>query len=247
MSHWLRALGYNAIGPENVDILFDPPSPTVQRDGAACDTVNGTPVLGFQVGERWAEDPSIVLHELGHALWLLLFTRRPVSIDGKAYADEQIGIEEGFADYVAATLLERTAQPPIIGGGLPAGVGGHYRLPRLIDTQPYRPLDADPHEIGHQWANLLWSVRASIYKQTGDVHLADRAILAAHLRPPKITDGVAKPLERYLQSVAVSAAQVLVKPLAGLPDISREHGITWLPPAALKGSVAVQTNGVESA
>lgn len=229
-SSWLRALGYNAVGPENVDVLFDPASAAVQRDGAACDRVNGTPVIGFRLAERWAEDPSIVLHELGHAIWFLLFARQPASID-EAHRQDQVAVEEGFADYVAAAQLERSGLPRTIGGGLRRGVGKQYRLPRDVEARPYAPADGDPHEIGHQWANLLWDVRERVLAQTQDLNAADRAVLAAHLRPPEVPNGSGKPLERYLQSLALATGGAVPQSRDWWPEIAKAHGVGWAPPA----------------
>lgn len=195
VAEFLERLGYGRIGSHNIRVQHLASDTEVR--GASYSTVNSVPTISFLRGKGWAEDPSIVLHELGHALWYLLYTRPPQSIDRDQYQNEQEGIEEGFADYFAATQLADGNTPIEIGGKLKRTEAGVYKLPRPVDGQPFEPPPSpDEHEIGRKWGNMLWDFRTRVGKEK-----ADSLILKAHLSPQPVDNAASEPLARYFQSL----------------------------------------------
>ena len=211
VAEFVEGLGYGEFGLNNVRIEYLESDASV--DGAAFDTVRGVPTISFLRGEGWAEALSIVLHELGHALWSLLYTRPPAILDTRAHKRELEGIQEGLSDYFAATILsDRHHRPIRIGGELAGAAASRYRLPRLVDGRPFTDLDLDDienmdeHLIGQNWANFLFDLRQHIQAHS-DVCTADDLILRAHTKPLLPDGGVdpTSPRHCYLASLRETA------------------------------------------
>lgn len=134
----------------------------------------------------WLQDPSIVFHELGHAVRYLLYTQN---------LDE--GIEEGLCDYFSAILMDdllETEDFPHRTGGigcflprrflkgrkfLPRPFGGTTIPPRFADLVE----DQKIYSLGWKWAHFLWQLRCQLHEITGDWLKADAIITVAHFRP----------------------------------------------------------------
>ena len=164
----------------------------VAETGASFHLEGSTPTVKFRrrtsavdlgTPYSWADDPSVALHELGHALRAMFFVRpRPAIHDG---------IEEGFADYVAAAVLSRDVAS--VDSVVKVGIFAYLKtidedllslstVPRLINGQPITGANLDhedPHEVGRIWANFLWACRQAVGAEQ-----ADRVILQTHLDPP---------------------------------------------------------------
>lgn len=135
----------------------------------------------------WAEAPSVIFHELAHAVSFLLYVPR---IEGPwNEAPLHRAIEEGFADFFSAIMMADLLDDPTfaaeigIGGDLPDYFQKVACLPRVFDASSYHTDGAcsrnDLYQLGMQWASFLWDVRSEI----GDQHVADQIILSAHFRP----------------------------------------------------------------
>ncbi|MCB8968498.1 MAG: M36 family metallopeptidase [Ardenticatenaceae bacterium] len=213
-AEFVEDLGYGEFGPHNVRIEYLASDASV--DGAAFDTVRGAPTISFLRGGGWAEALSIVLHELGHALWSLLYTRAPAVLDVVAHANELEGIQEGFCDYFAATLLSKNNGAVVIGGELAAATASRYHLPRLVDGHPFTDAaladmtSADAHLIGHKWANFLFNVRLAVQQRGGTARVADDLILRAHTKPllPPSGGNPVTPMRCYLTSLQETAVSL---------------------------------------
>ena len=201
VAEFTQALGYGDFGPHNVRVeLVDSDAET---PGAAFDPVRGVPTISFLRKGGWTEDLTIILHEMGHALWSLLFTRSPRHL--KLENNKPLlGIEEGLADYFAATQLS-AGQAMDIGGRLDPQAARVYKLPRTINGKFAAPDSDDPHEIGKQWANLLWNFRTQVGAQD-----ADRVIIGAHIKPRVGASPPDNPLACYLQSLKETARRLAV-------------------------------------
>lgn len=186
VAEYLAKLGYGEFSPHNVHIEF------LSSDvkGAAFATVNGVPTITFSRDRGWDRSLSIVLHEMGHALWSLLYTRPPKILENEAVSEvEREGVAEGFCDYFAAALLSENNAPVGIGGELKPQPK-LYRLPRMVDGDVFQVSsvpDSDPparYLIGQKWANFLFDLRRVIYNEKiGTLQEADRLIFQAHLKP----------------------------------------------------------------
>ncbi len=211
MAEFVEGLGFNEFGPHDIRVEFLASSVSVE--GAAFNIVQSIPTISFLRGEGWAEASSIVLHEFGHALWAILYARPPIGIDSKRYEQELDGIQEGFCDYLAATLLSRNNKPVIIGGELKRAIANRYKLPRIIDGIPIVDPDladmssADEHLIGHKWVNFLFDLRQALQDKGQSIETADCLILRAHLTPlPGVKIG--PPMESYLDSLKKTAENI---------------------------------------
>lgn len=192
---YLMHLGYNRINHNEIDInLF---RASCNNDCAYFSRRNNTAEITF-MDFRWADDPTIVYHELGHAIWYLFFTPE---------ADPAIG--EGFADYFAATLFaaDKTFNQVEIGGGLPKTIKQIFKQ-RLITGNPFNfTSDSNSPEhkykIGHKWANLLWDLRQQIGPEK-----ADAIIFLAHFKPFTGECQPQDPMEAYFQSLKQAAERL---------------------------------------
>lgn len=219
VTEFMQGLGCSEIGPHNVRV--EHVASDAETRGAEFEIVNGVPTVSFLRRGGWAEDLSIVLHELGHALWYLLYTRPAKHIDIEKYKAEWSGVQEGFADYLAATLLAKDSEAVEIGSSLDPQEARLYNLPRPIDGQPPGPPSSDdPHEIGRKWANLLWDFRSSPVGQND----ADRVILAAHIKPRVGDQAPDEPMACYFQSLKKTAAFMNVR-FDGWDDLAQKHGV----------------------
>jgi hypothetical protein len=150
------------------------------------DLISAYPQMHFTYSlERmlnWAEDPSIVFHEFGHALGFLFYVPR---LSGKWwFNDISRPIEEGFCDYLAAVLMDDLkpgfAAEVGIGGILTQATGKNMRcLPRFVGGSQVSDCDDDIYRQGSQWANYLWDARQQL---GGDLE-ADAIITCAHFHP----------------------------------------------------------------
>lgn len=153
----------------------------------------------------WFQDPSIVFHELGHAIRYLLYTQ-----------EHNHGIEEGFCDYFSAILMDDLLDIPGFayseGGGigslLPPQFGRGRFIPRCFGGTKTPPDYEDiaeserPYALGWKWAHFLWQLRDCLYEATGNWLKADEVITAAHFKPrlPKNQEGLSI-VAAYQQSV----------------------------------------------
>ena len=198
-NQFVEGLNYSGIGPHNVRVEY---VDMTGRPNTA--TVRGVPTLTFPYGGGWAQDPSVVLHELGHAWWSLLFTRTPASIKADKYGTELDGIREGFADYFAATQLANGGKQVTIGQGL---------VDRVLDGKRLDlPDPPGTYDICRKWANLLWDFRLRVEranlvswdKRRGRV-AADDVVLGAHIKPRLDGNAPESPLACYFQSLRQAA------------------------------------------
>jgi hypothetical protein len=177
----------------------------LQQSGACVTCMEGGGVmLSFLVEEavNWALDSSVVLHELGHVLWLSTFARPPELLM-EARTPETIellkGIEEGFCDYLAASILNEDAEeptgqvylgkvidqvlaprnPPQNGTNGNGANGVHaFRSAaalRIVSGDAITPMQGAPlrYEICRQWANLLWDMRGRFRVAAGKAEQSD--------------------------------------------------------------------------
>lgn len=216
MAEVQESLGYLGFQPRHIRMEFS--EATNALPGATYSRVDNMPTISFLRQGGWAADPSVVLHELGHALWEQLYTQPPQTIDTVTYTKQLEGIQEGFADFVAAMMLNPTNDPVVIGGSVQLAGNNHYLLPRQIDGNLDAPHDlpadwrtsqqVDEHLIGWKWANVLWYLRKSLVDQ-GDTSLdkrqrekqADQVILNAHLRPRVSPSASSEPILCYLEAL----------------------------------------------
>jgi hypothetical protein len=175
------------------------------NDGEPAKTThpNGIPLIRFYVSPdknvAWSNDVSIVLHELGHALWLLLFARPPRTIEDDP--EQQFvaqGIQEGFCDYLAAAILKQHRNRPVLGGAIRHQLQGagqtddelrKMALPRPLTTKAVK-INTDisqeerKYRLGETWSHLLWEYRMRVLVGHPDkVTEVDKVILLAHMRP----------------------------------------------------------------
>lgn len=157
-------------GEEELNAFFDPAS--------------GNVLFGTQ-GVDLAEDGTVVLHELGHALQDAAASQ-PGRPFGLTHEGQAIG--EGFSDYWAVSLLEEQLlhEPRFIAhwisyGDLdyPFGQALFAGLHRRVDSDKVWPRDADPtrdpHLDGEIWSAALWRIRDLLGRDS-----ANRLILEAH-------------------------------------------------------------------
>jgi hypothetical protein len=204
----LEALGFSPLDGDRVyfrhhdDAAIDTSAEMIKRGSAAEISL---PLLQYPANSSnffsQANDPSVILHELGHALLYLFYVRLP-----KPYRDIAIqnAIDEGFCDFFAAIMLNENQTrkaafaSKTIGGSLMPFKTTGLEYGRVVDgsgaTDEQRACLHDPSRdyaspsslaryiVGTLWANLLWDVRARIAAKLSVAH-ADRIILYAHLKP----------------------------------------------------------------
>ena len=222
MAEVQEGLGYHGFQPRHIRMEFS--DATNSLPGALYNRVDNIPTISFLRQRGWAADPSIVLHELGHALWEQLYAQPPQTIDTAQYTKQLDGIQEGLADFVAAMMLNPGNEPVVIGGSVELEGNNDYLLPRQIDgnldTPNRLPVDwrtnqrVDEHLIGWKWANLLWYLRGCLIGQ-GDTSLdesrrekqADQVILNAHLRPRVSPSASSEPVLCYLEALVNEVQQ----------------------------------------
>ncbi len=201
--------GYTDIGLDTVKVQY---LHSVASGGYA-QLVEDTPVITMGYDDLFAESPDMFFHELGHAVWWLFYARLPACInrnipDVTTWSD---GIQEGFADFFAATLLTEYGNPRVIGGYLPKETAAKYRLPRIVSAADcQRPEQAElqndkpAYTIGNRWANLLWNLREHLEKAGKGIYEITRLVLNAHVRPPH---NLSEPdiWDCYVQSICETA------------------------------------------
>jgi hypothetical protein len=127
---------------------------------------------------------AIIVHELGHH-WtrhtadFRLNARRPAL----AQANHKIPLDEGTADYLAATLL---GTPDIYGWHrihMPPTAQARRRLNGPWTMAAFRGgHDTDPHLDGTIWAAALWSARQAVLARGGQAADFDRLVAGGLLR-----------------------------------------------------------------
>lgn len=199
--HFLEALGYTEVGLHNTYIeLVEEETNNAEHHSGTSDR-GRLPVITVTRSSAWARDVTIITHELGHAFYWLMFVRPPRTIDGETYKTALKGIEEGFADYFAAAVLINNTRVVRIGAYvIMADQDADDKLPRTIEAAPHQPTADEEHEIGWQWANLLWDLRVRLLQQT-DLQTVNRIIFDAHLRPLAEQDSPDEPRACYFHSV----------------------------------------------
>jgi hypothetical protein len=127
---------------------------------------------------------AIVVHELGHHLTrhtadFRLNERRPPL----GQANHKIPLDEGTADYLAASLLET---PDIYGwhrGHAPPTAPARRRLDGPWTMAAFRGgHDTDPHLDGTVWAAALWSARQAVRASGGQAAEFDRLVAEGLVR-----------------------------------------------------------------
>lgn len=234
VSEFLENLGYGGIDLQKVEIEY---TNRVSTPELTMDRPKSRATISFPEQGLWSQDISVVLHELAHAVWELSYARPPMGIDAGADEIELKGLQEGFADYLAATQiagavasLARHGQEPAVRIGevldLAPGMALDLRLPRDIDGQPVEISAAETlikHIIGKRWANCLWDLRRRI-----GAAQADALILLAHLKPPRDDASMAapqKPLPWYFAALRATAA--FIPQLYGQLDWQRLATVDW--------------------
>lgn len=239
---FMREQGYTNIFPDGIDFeivddLTDLPIGGEQRViGAATSTPNSIPTITLLSRDGWSQDPTIILHEIGHGVWSFLFARQPrkfslpptlsasKKIEQEArIGDELSGIQEGFADYFAATLSHD--QPVKIGqfSRVPKELRDAKILPRMVVAKPFLFPNDQPgkYHFAQQWSHLLWEVREHL-----GAAKADKIILRAHLGPFS-PDGDAtlpnEPLHCYFEQLKRSAQHWAVT--LDWDGLAKRHGI----------------------
>lgn len=174
-------LGYRSFNPYSLDVQFVP------TKNAHFGDVDGVPTLIFCETTDLFTDPTVIYHELGHALWSMLFISPPKSIGVPRRWSEDVyyeGLQEGFADWLAATMTNRMqVVPSVVDGGRLIGAAeanGQWEGP---DTPDHK------YVVGHAWANLLWDLA----KRIGHKSTAMALILYAHFRPFPSAESVHQP------------------------------------------------------
>lgn len=142
--HTVHELGYGGFNPYNFAVEYV--SGANAAGASFSDGVNGTPTLRFSEVGGWASDHTVVLHELGHALWSLLYTTQPPAINANQGASIGYqGIQEGFADYISGMMASPENATPLPGKARGFSVGKRVDqvntegFPRLIDGLPRLP------------------------------------------------------------------------------------------------------------
>ncbi len=191
------------------------------------DRVEKVPVISFDLNRGATDDPTIVCHELGHAVWDLLFTRPAplMLVDGENKGLYE-GLQEGFADYFAGAMLAagQDVGTVIIGGALPRKLV-LPRIRRVLDGRPYsiRPTgdtEGKKYEVGRKWANFLWDLRRQLDPRQGDA-----VILRAHFKPLVPTGGPIEPKAAYFQSLRQTAADFVKVDFMGWDRLAEVHQI----------------------
>jgi hypothetical protein len=139
-----------------------------------------------------AHAAAIVVHELGHHLTrhtadFRLNERRPPL----AQANLKIPLDEGTADYLAASLL---GTPDIYGwhrGHTPPTAQARRRLNGPWTMAAFRGgHDTDPHLDGTVWAAALWSAREAVRASGGQAAEFDRLVAEGLVRIGAADPGV---------------------------------------------------------
>ncbi|GEM_PF-4352697 len=264
---YMTALGYDVdklrdisvlcevIDDDTAAALFNASGGQVSREmvnaPAGSVPVQAVPVLVFPINKAgicWADDPSIVIHEIGHAVWYLLYTRVPTpSPTAPIVAGESpAAVEEGFCDYFAAAIIDEiTSWRKLKVGRLywsvcrkaAADLGTSFQmndLPRYVRAR--RPpketngMDAK-YVFGWRWANFLWNLRMQLLNNGVSGTRINQAIFLAHFRPRPM-DGLEQSITgMYVESLRRAFAQLGIN---GQVDIERaltEHELRPQPPA----------------
>ncbi|MFK7990737.1 MAG: hypothetical protein AB8I08_32250 [Sandaracinaceae bacterium] len=157
------------------------------------------PECGFMIFGQgavdFAYDADVVYHEFGHAVVdqtteLEAFILEPL---GVSYAPG--AINEGVADYVAATLSDDPRMAAYFASQPLAGEGALRRLDNTLRCPDDQV--GEVHFDGRLWAGLLWDVRESVGAERADAMMF--AALAALEVSPSLSDAA-----EVLAMIAVS-------------------------------------------
>ncbi len=204
---------------------------TSSTKSPSCGRIEKIPVISFPIAGGWVNDPTIIFHEIGHAIWDLLFAYPPKHLDLNSpdIINTYLGIQEGFADYFAATFLTNdTSDCVCIGKKIPDPTIDHNNysdaLPRLIDGNPAALSDTlDPNErvygLGRKWANLLWNLRQQIEPEE-----ADKIIFLAHFKPFAGEHQFQDPIKSYFESLKQAAKRLEIN-FTGWDQLEVNHKI----------------------
>jgi hypothetical protein len=175
-----------------------------------------------------AEDPSIILHELGHAFLDLFFAGRLNCADKPK---ELTGVQEGFCDCFATMVLNNHDEKGLrIGQYLPEDTfDNSNNLPRPVNGKPLSEQGAfiaknplEQYRVGCQWANFLWDF---CDKQV-DKKVADAIIVQAHLRPQQAGNGsleLGTPMACYLEALKTASKRQGID--FDWDDLAKKHEI----------------------
>jgi len=222
---YLADLGYRYLNQHTIRIEFSESNSTESPRFGRTDNI---PVISFFKG-GWADDPTIVCHELCHAIWDLLFTRAPIALAANSPDKNESydGICEGFADYFAAALLRRDKpfDSVAIGQSVPQETIEKNKhndiLPRVINGQPpvERVVGAKEQKymIGLRWANMLWDLR----RRVGAAD-ADKIIFLAHFKPRVDDNTPNNVMAAYFQSLRRTAEHLGIY-FDGWGQLARDH------------------------
>ncbi len=118
-----------------------------------------------------ALDPSVAIHEAGHAVFKQVFGN---------YLNAEIGgLDEGFADYMAMMVLETDKVGSVMMSG------GNIR--DLSKLKMYAP-GMEVHDLGEVFASQLWFMRKNIFP---DTLTADKIFFEAVTRMGKVLTATA--------------------------------------------------------
>ncbi len=198
IAEFFRELGHGELDMHDILIEYN----LAQHARCHTDPVDHLSVITLS---PLGDDPSIVLHEFAHALWYLFYVRSPtgLALDAILGAGWAHGIEEGFADYFAGTLLMGEQHRPFTVAGNSTNEGP----PRTITGIPLPPpvKAADQHVVGEQWANALWNLREHLRGKRIPQTEIDRLILYAHFKPPQLAQVYRNPFACYYTSLQITA------------------------------------------
>jgi hypothetical protein len=153
-----------------------------------------------------AQDPEIVLHELGHAL-------HHTAVPDYAESFASRALSEGIADYLACSYFDN---PRLAEWDAAAYSSACPPYLRRLDIPRRYPEDlvGEVHADGLIWATALWDVRAVIGSQT-----ADEVLLKSLFFLHSASDAV------HAASVYLWTAELLELDVAAIEDIFAEHGL----------------------
>jgi hypothetical protein len=163
----------------------DDPLPEIEQDNSFYDPATGEISLGTG-GVDDGEDGEVIVHEYGHAI-------QDDQVPGWGATDEGGAMGEGFGDYLAAAVSNRStpnsALDPCVAEWDQIG------FEELLGLDPEDPpclrrvdrnltaaqvgagtaCDAEVHCAGEAWSGALWNIRAEIGAAT-----ADRLLIQSH-------------------------------------------------------------------
>ena len=184
-----------------------------------------------------AHNPATMYHEFGHHLCRHTADFR-LNAERRATGQRngKLGVEEGIADYLAASLL---------GTGRPYGwyrpERGRHRDPAAMRSdEATDALATDPHEAGRPWAAALWRTRERLLAEglLPDAAAHDRALIDALLEIGRVAARSGDPRPRSQRQTERGAPETVVR--AYVAAVARAAG----PRAGRIAETAMRHSGV---